>query len=328
MNGRIEKEIEAKAKMEKKLSKLPNIFTAFYNWMDARDKTYTTMNNYINHVVDFMKFYTKGRSDEDFYLNVTDEDIERYMTYIKRKSARGKDTEVGDDIRAARWSSLNTFYKFLMQKKYIKENPMAQTERPKIRTQHSVTYMTPKEIQSVFNRIEKEGRPMTKNRDRCIIALGLGTGLRVSAIVNINVEDIDFKTNNIRVIEKGRKVREVSFSNHLRKALLIWLDDRARLFGGGETGPLFISQKKNRMSVDSVQGVVKKYTSHLDKHITPHKLRSSAAMNLYSAGIGIMTIASILGHENITTTQRYTEAYDAEVQSATSILDNFIDKGE
>lgn len=328
MNGRIEKEIEAKAKMEKKLSKLPNIFTAFYNWMDARDKTYTTMNNYINHVVDFMKFYTKGRSDEDFYLNVTDEDIERYMTYIKRKSARGKDTEVGDDIRAARWSSLNTFYKFLMQKKYIKENPMAQTERPKIRTQHSVTYMTPKEIQSIFNRIEKEGRPMTKNRDRCIIALGLGTGLRVSAIVNINVEDIDFKTNNIRVIEKGRKVREVSFSNHLRKALLIWLDDRARLFGGGETGPLFISQKKNRMSVDSVQGVVKKYTSHLDKHITPHKLRSSAAMNLYSAGIGIMTIASILGHENITTTQRYTEAYDAEVQSATSILDNFIDKGE
>lgn len=328
MNGRIEKEIEAKAKMEKKLSKLPNIFTAFYNWMDARDKTYTTMNNYINHVVDFMKFYTKGEPDEDFYSNVTDEDIESYMTYIKRKSARGKGTEVGDDIRAARWSSLNTFYKFLMQKKYIKENPMAQTERPKIRTQHSVTYMTPKEIQSVFNRIEMEGRPMTKNRDRCIIALGLGTGLRVSAIVNINVEDIDFKTNTIRVIEKGRKVREISFSNHLRKSLLVWLNDRARFFEGGETGPLFISQKKNRMSVDSVQGVVKKYTSHLDKHITPHKLRSSAAMNLYSAGIGIMTIASVLGHENITTTQRYTEAYDAEVQSATSILDNFIDKGE
>ena len=328
MNGRIEKEIEAKAKMEKKLSKLPNIFTAFYNWRDARDKTYTTMNNYINHVVDFMKFYTKGEPDEDFYSNVTDEDIESYMTYIKRKSARGKDTEVGDDIRAARWSSLNTFYKFLMQKKYIKENPMAQTERPKIRTQHNVTYMTQKEIQSVFDRIEMEGRPMTKNRDRCIIALGLGTGLRVSAIVNINVEDIDFKTNTIRVIEKGRKVREISFSNHLRKSLLVWLNDRARFFGGGETGPLFISQKKNRMSVDSVQGVVKKYTSHLDKHITPHKLRSSAAMNLYSAGIGIMTIASVLGHENITTTQRYAEAYDAEVQSATSILDNFIDKGE
>lgn len=328
MNGRIEKEIEAKEKMEKKLSKLPNIFTSFYNWMDARDKTYTTMNNYINHVVDFMKFYTKGKYNEDFYLNVTDEDIENYMTHIKRKAGKGKNTEVGDDIRAARWSSLNTFYKFLMQRKYIKENPMTQTERPKIRTQHSVTYMTPQEIQSVFNRVQKEGRPMTKNRDQCIIALGISTGLRVSAIVNINVEDIDFKTNNIRVIEKGRKVREIGFSNHLRKTLLVWLDDRTRLFGGEETGPLFLSQKKNRMSVDSVQAVVKKYTDHLNKHITPHKLRSSAAMNLYSAGVGIMTIASILGHENITTTQRYTAAYDAEVQSATSILDNFISKGE
>lgn len=328
MNGRMEKEIEAKEKMEKKLSSLPNIFTTFYNWMDARDKTYTTMNNYINHVSDFMRFYTKGKNNEDFYLTVTDEDIENYMAYIKRKPVKGKGTEVGDDIRAARWSSLNTFYKFLEQKHYIKTNPMLQTERPRVRTQHNVVYMTPEEIKSVFNRIATEGRPMTKNRDMCIMALGIGTGLRVSAIVNINVEDIDFKTNNIRVVEKGRKVREVSFSNHLRKTLLIWLNDRASLFGGGETGPLFISQKRNRMSVDSVQGVVKKYTSHLNKHITPHKMRSSAAMNLYSSGVGMMTIASILGHENISTTQRYTEAYDTEVQSATSILDNFIAKGD
>lgn len=328
MNGRIEKEIEAKKAMEKKLNKLPEIFTSFYNWMDARDKTYTTMNNYINHVVDFMEYYTKGKNNKTFYKSVTDEDIERYMNHIKRRYINGEKIETGDDIRAARWSSLNTFYKFLTQKKYIQENPMLQTERPKIRTKHSVTYMTPEEINSVFARIEKEGRPMTKNRDACIVALGLGTGLRVSAIVNINVEDIDFKTSTIKVIEKGRKTREIKFSNHLRKALLVWYKDRELFFGGEETGPLFISQKKNRMSVDSVQAVVKKYTDHLSKHITPHKLRSSAAMNLYSSGVGILTIASILGHENITTTQRYTEAYEEEKQNATSILDNFISKGE
>ena len=190
MNGRIEKEIEAKKAMEKKLNKLPEIFTSFYNWMDARDKTYTTMNNYINHVVDFMEYYTKGKNNKTFYKSVTDEDIERYMNHIKRRYINGEKIETGDDIRAARWSSLNTFHKFLTQKKYIQENPMLQTERPKIRTKHSVTYMTPEEINSVFARIEKEGRPMTKNRDACIVALGLGTGLRVSAIVNINVEDI------------------------------------------------------------------------------------------------------------------------------------------
>ena len=103
------------------------------------------------------------------------------------------------------------------------------------------------------------------------------------------------------------------------------MKDREIIFKGDPTtGPLFISQKKSRMSVDSVEQVVKKYTSHLPKKITPHKLRSSAAMNLHGAGVDILTIASILGHENVTTTQRYTKAYDEDQKAATSILDNLI----
>ena len=199
---------------------------------------------------------------------------------------------------------------------------MLQTERPKIRTEHQVTFMTKDEIKSVFNRIEKESRPMVKNRDMCIVAVGLTTGWRVSAIVNIDVEDINFRDNTIKVIEKGRKTRSIPFADNLRNALLIWLKDRELYFGGQETGPLFISQKKNRMSVDSVQDIVKKYTEHLPKHITPHKLRSSAAMSLYSKGVGLLTIASILGHENVSTTQRYTSAFDEEQEKATNILDN------
>ena len=117
MNGRIEKENSAKAAMEKKLSDLPEIFTAFYNWMDAREKSYTTMKNYINHVVEFMNFFTKGKKDDKFYERVTDEHIEKYMSSIRRKVVDGEETEVGDDIRAAKWSSLNTFFKFLNQKK-------------------------------------------------------------------------------------------------------------------------------------------------------------------------------------------------------------------
>ena len=109
MSGRIEKETKAREKMHTKLKTLPDIFTIFYNWMDARDKTYTTMNNYINHVVDFMNFVTNGNEMEKFYQNVTDNDIEKYMIAIKRRSVKNADTEVGDDIRAARWSSLNTF---------------------------------------------------------------------------------------------------------------------------------------------------------------------------------------------------------------------------
>ena len=96
------------------------------------------------------------------------------------------------------------------------------------------------------------------------------------------------------------------------------------MFKGEPTGPLFLSQQKSRMSVDSVEYLVKKYTDHLPKKITPHKLRSSAAMNLHGAGVDILTIASMLGHENVTTTQRYTRAFDEDKKEATNILDNLI----
>ena len=323
MNGRIEKENKARQIMENKLSDLPEIFTLFYNWMDAREKSYTTMRNYINHIVEFKIFCDKRKKNE-FYENVTDDTVEKYMSSIRRKIVDGEEVEIGDDIRAAKWSSLNTFFKFLSQKKYITNNPMLLTERPRIKTKHTVTYMTQSEIESVFKRILKESRPMIKNRDFCIVAMGLGTGLRVSAIVNINIEDIDFVTSSIKVIEKGRKTREIKFAENLKNLLLIWIKDREMYFKGENIGPLFISQRGNRMSVDSVEHLVKKYTSHLPKKITPHKLRSSAAMNLHGAGVDILTIASILGHENITTTQRYTRAYDEDQKKATNILDSLI----
>lgn len=326
MSGRTEKENIAKKKMDSKLEKLPEIFTSFYNWMDAREKSYTTMDNYINHVVEFMTFFTErtGKGKREFYKYVVDSDIEKYMTFIRRKNINGSYVDIGDDIRAAKWSSLNTFFKFLSQKKYIVDNPMLLTERPRIKTKHTITYLTPEEISSVFDRIKNEAKDLIKNRDMCIVAIGLGTGLRVSAIVNINIEDVNFKTKTITVIEKGRKTREVKFSDNLRNLLSLWIMDRSVYFDGEDTGPLFISIKRNRMSVDSVQELVKKYTSHLDKHITPHKLRSSAAMNLHGAGVDILTIASVLGHENITTTQRYTRAYEEDKQNATNILDNLI----
>ena len=167
MNGRIEKEDRARRTMEEKLGELPEVFTAFYDWMDSRDKSYTTMKNYINHIIEFKKFCDKRRKNE-FYENVTDDTIEKYMSSIKRKTVDGESIEVGDDIRAAKWSSLNTFFKFLSQKKRITNNPMLLTERPRVKTEHTITYMTQKEIESVFKRILKEARPMIKNRDFCI----------------------------------------------------------------------------------------------------------------------------------------------------------------
>lgn len=324
MNGRLEKEIRSKEKMQNKLYELPEIFEEFYVYLNGDHKSYTTIERYINYVQDFMIHITKGEPNNNFYKGITPTAIKRYISSLETQNKNGEIVRLGDEIQATRWSALNTFFNFLTEEDYITINPMTKTKRPKVKTKHKVIYLTPEEIQFVLNKIEKEGRQKLKNRDLCIVALGLSTGLRVSAIVQINIEDINFNTNKIKVIEKGNVTREVDIGNNMRGLLLNWIKDRELYFNVKDNPALFVSQHNKRMCTDAVRDLIAKYTSDLNKHITPHKLRSSAAMNLYSSGVGILSIASILGHENITTTQRYTSAYDEEKENATNILDNLI----
>ena len=324
MNGRLEKELKSQEKMHKKLAKLPYIFTEFYMYMNEDHKSYTTTERYVSYVVDFMNAVTNNKPDNEFYKTVTTSNIRQYIASLSMQEKNGEIVRLGDEIQAARWSAINTFFSFLMQEDYITTNPMAKTKRPKVKTKHKVTYLTPEEIQSVLDKVETEARHMMKNRDLCLISLGLSTGLRVSALVQINIDDIDFATNKIKVIEKGNVVRYIDIGSKMRSLLLNWLKDRELYFHAEDNPALFVSQLNKRVSTDAVRDLITKYTEHLNKHITPHKLRSSAAMNLYSSGVGILTIASILGHENVTTTQRYTSAYDEEKENATNILDNLI----
>lgn len=324
MNGRLEKELKSKEKMHKKLAGLPFILTEFYMYMNEDHKSYTTVERYISYVIDFMNYVTNGKCNEEFYKSVTASNVRQYIASLEIQERNGEVVRLGDEIRAARWSAINTFFGFLMQEDYITINPMAKSKRPKVKTKHQVTYLTPEEIQKVLDNVEKDARPMMRNRDLSIISLGLSTGLRVSAIVQINIEDIDFAANKIKVIEKGDVTRYIDIGNKMRALLLSWLKDRELYFDVENNPALFVSQKSQRVSTDAVRDLLTKYTHGLNKRITPHKLRSSAAMNLYSSGVGILTIASILGHENVTTTQRYTSAYDEEKENATSILDNLI----
>jgi site-specific recombinase XerD len=162
MNGRLERELRAEEKMMVKLRNLPSIFTEFYNTLVADGKTYTTLNNYINHNVDFMNYMTNNRPNNTFYRNVRATNINRYMTSIRMRNVDGDVVRNGDDICAARWSALNTFFQFLKDYDYIEENPMERTNRPKIRTEHKVTYLTKEEIDIVLDDIRQHSAVQKK----------------------------------------------------------------------------------------------------------------------------------------------------------------------
>jgi site-specific recombinase XerD len=322
MSGRIENENRLRDKIEEKLQTLPSIFTDFYNYMEADQKSYATIKHYVEYVADFMEEVVQG-DKEEFYKDVTVPQIREYIVSLRRRTENGKEVKNSDSIQATRWSAINAFFNFLVMDDYIDINPMTKTKRPRNKKEKPIVYLEQDEINNILERIKAESKPQFVNRDLAIITLGVGTGIRVGALVQINVDDIDFKENTIHVIEKGEKERYLRFGTNTRNILSAWLIDRATYFKDVDTDALFISQHRQRLTTDGVRKFMDKYANGINgKHITAHSMRKSAATNLVKAGVDIQTIADILGHNSVTTTQRYAAVLEQNKQQATDALDN------
>lgn len=324
-NGRLEKEISELNKISAKLNNFPKVVKDYYYYLEAADKSYNTIKVYINYVVNLMDYCTGEKYNEYFYKEIDSSTINRYMSSIRYKTGvNGESIKIGNGIRATRWSALNTFFAYLKSNRLIDNNPMEQTFRPSCKQEKSVTFLTENEIAQCINNIYTNCTQKYVNRDVCIFSLAISIGLRVSAITQINLEDVDLQNNTIRVVEKGNKYRIMNFGENLKKKLIAWLDDRDDYFYDVSTDALFISRKRNRISVSAVEDMVTKYTKNINKHITPHKLRATCATNLYKKTGDIYMVADQLGHANIATSKIYTEIDHETKLKAASILDDLI----
>lgn len=322
MNGRVEIENKIQKKIEDKIKGLPQVFGDFYSYLESDGKSYGTCERYIDYVCDFMQYVTKGNISEDFYKTASVADVRSYIASLRRRNERGEEVKNGDSIQASRWSALNTFYNFLVMDDYMEASPMTKTKRPRDNSTKEVVYLEKDEINQILDKIRADKNNKFMNRDLSIVILGITTGLRVGALVQINIEDIDFKTNTIKVWEKGNKERTVKFGNNTRAILSQWIMDRESYFEDTESNALFISQWRERITTEGLRKVLKKYTKDLDKHITPHSLRKSCATQAYMAGTDIRTIANMLGHNSTSTTLKYAAAVDSKRDEMVENLDN------
>lgn len=324
MNGWIEKNEKLKQQIEKHLKLLPQIFTEFYIDMQGDGKSYTTIKNYLGYVEHFMNYVTNGKVCDDWYLSVKTSLIKKYIISLSTRKVGNEIVKTSDDYQALRWSAINTFFRFLMVNEYITQNPMLKTKRPKINTEHSVTYLTKTEITEVMDSISKNYTGNMLTRDKAIIGLSLATGIRISALVQINIEDIDFDNNTIKVVEKRTKTKLIQFGDNTKALLQDWMKVRSQYYGHVDTSALFLSQWKRRITTNGVRNLVSKYTKDINKHITPHKLRATAATQAAAAGINVQTIQNMYGHSSIQTTMRYVKALDSEKNKAINIMDKII----
>ena len=246
-------------------------------------------------------------------------DIEEYMEYLKLYDSPNDQMTITNGERGLKRkiSSLRSFYTYYYKRQAIETNPVQLVDMPKIHDK-AIIRLDAGETAALLDYIEHCGDQLTgqrkayyektKLRDLAIVTLLLGTGIRVSECVGLDVEDIDFRNNGIRLIRKGGSEMVVYFGPEVEKALKDYLEARKAISPlEGHEHALFYS-----IGVQAVENLVKKYARAITttKKITPHKLRSTYGTTLYQETGDIYLVADVLGHKDVNTTKKHYAAMD------------------
>lgn len=245
-------------------------------------------------------------------VSQVDEDIVR--SYIRHLYGKCRKTSI-----ARKLSAIRSFYRFLIVKGLLKTNPAGAVSSPKLE-KFLPSVLTVEEAGELIESVAQKGAgALDVLRDRAVLELLYSSGIRVSELIGLDMEDVDFNSGTMRVLGKGSKERLAFIGKRADAALCAYLSARVKA-GAGVRGPLFEGRSGKRLSARTVERIVKRHValSGINKSPTPHSLRHSFATHLLDAGTDLRSIQEMLGHSNLSTTQRYTkvsieglmEAYD------------------
>lgn len=220
-------------------------------------------------------------------------------------------------------SSLKSFYNYFFRNERIQTNPAALVKLPKLH-EKEIVRLEIDEVARLLDLVEdgdslterqKAYHKKTRVRDLALMTLLLGTGIRVSECIGLNLNDVDFNVDGIRIHRKGGKEVIIYFGDEVELALRDYMEERRHIVPApGNEEALFLSMQKKRLNVRSVENLVKKYAQAAAplKKITPHKLRSTYGTNLYRETGDIYLVADVLGHADVNTTKRHYAALEDE----------------
>jgi len=257
---------------------------------------------------------------------VTKQDLERFARYLSLYVKN----EIRDDGQIAskeitnreygikrKYATIRAFYKYLFSEGLIEGNTAALVPLPKLH-ERAIIRLDVDEVSRILD-VAESGQELpktyqkyhhvTRQRDLAILSLFLGTGIRISECVGLNIDDFDFEQNAFVVTRKGGKEVILYLSDEVSEALQAYLDERRNIDAlPGHENAFFLSIQRRRISQRAVENMVKKYASiaaPLKKKISPHKLRSTFGTNLYRETGDIYLVADVLGHSDVNTTRKH-----------------------
>ena len=252
---------------------------------------------------------------------ITPFDIEEYLQYLKYYEKDGVEHTNDERGLKRKLASLRSFYRYLYKNEMIGQDPAVKVDMPKIH-EKTITRLDIDEVANLLDEVEsgesltekqQKFHEKTKTRDLAMMTLLLGTGIRVSECVGLDMDDVDFKNNGIKIHRKGGAEVVVYFGEEVRSALMEYMVERQKITAAdGSVNALFLSLQNKRISVRSVEKMVNKYSKLVTnlKHITPHKLRSTYGTSLYRETGDIYLVADVLGHKDVNTTRKHYAAID------------------
>ena len=263
----------------------------------------------------------------DFPISILNEitpmDIEEYLSYLKYYEKDGTEHTNDEGGLKRKLSALRSFYHYYYKNGLIEDDPTVKVDMPKIH-EKNIIRLDVDEVAKLLDEVEsgenltarqQQYHEKTKIRDLAMMTLLLGTGIRVSECVGLDMEDVDFKNNGIKIHRKGGAEVVVYFGEEVRRALMDYMVERQKITAAdGSINALFLSLQNKRISVRSVENMVKKYSKLVTtlKHITPHKLRSTYGTSLYRETGDIYLVADVLGHKDVNTTRKHYAALEDE----------------
>ncbi len=257
--------------------------------------------------------------------NITVTHLELFLDYLTLYESNGKMYRNGEKARSRKLSSVRRMLKYFFKKNEIDSNVAEKMDTPK-QHESEIIRLEVDEVAKLLD-LSEDGDKLTKMqkgfhkhtrvRDFAMLSLFLGTGIRISECVGLNIEDIDFENNSFVITRKGGNRVVLYFNNEVADALKPYVEQRLQ---NKEIDPkeraLFLSLQNRRITVRAVEKLVKKYALLVSplKHITPHKLRSTFGTNLYRETGDIYVVADVLGHKDVNTTRKHYAAISDDIR--------------
>lgn len=302
MKGRTESAIKDRKILKNMLASSSSLLREYGEVLMASREPKTCL-TYVRLLIDYCDFVNKDVE------KCKSADIARYMDHIRYKDVNGETIEASSATRQLNWSALNQFYEYLVSAEYIKTNPVKTIPRPKTEVHTPDVSLSMKELNKLLDATSKANWRNWPKRDKLILYTLMVTGMRRTALTEINLSDIDVDKKVLVVIDKRNKKQVYYLDDKYINLLNEYLEERNRYVSQREmsSDALFVSYKSGRITPASIRTMVSKYSQFaLGKSVSPHKLRASFVTLYYEAsGHDIVATCKAVGHANIETTNRY-----------------------